>query len=167
MSLTKLNNLPIKILRLELGKCCGSTTWRNKMIEAMPFTDNDHLLKTASESWAQCTEPDWLEAFSYHPRIGEKEIAKKFSSTAGLASNEQAGVKSATQKTISDLARLNEKYFEKFGFIFIIFASGKSAEEMLVALKARLKNDRDTELRIAAAEQLKITLLRLKQVVKI
>jgi len=163
MTIEYLNNLSLKQLRLELSKCCGSLKWITLMTQFLPFENIEQIKQLSAENWARCTEIDWLEAFSYHPRIGEKGIEEKFKSTAAIASNEQSGVKNTSKKTISDLAKLNEKYFNTFGFIFIIFASGKSAEEMLSELKIRFNNNRETEIKIAAEEQLKITQLRLEK----
>ena len=163
MTFENLNNLPLKQLRHELGKCCGSSKWIQQMTQFLPFESLDQILHQSQESWATCSEIDWLEAFSYHPCIGEKEIEEKFSSTANLANKEQSTVRSASKKVISELAELNDKYFKKFGFIFIVFATGKSAEEMLNVLKIRIKNNSTKEKEIAATEQIKITQLRLKK----
>ena len=163
MILEKLNNLPLKELYKELGKCCGSSKWIKQMTQQIPFKNEQHIRQCAEECWATCSEIDWLEAFGHHPRIGEKEIEEKFSSTSGLASSEQSGIAMASKKTISGLVELNDKYFQKFGFIFIIFATGKSAEDMFSELKIRIKNDRKIELKIAAGEQLKIMQLRLEK----
>ncbi|KAA3610226.1 MAG: 2-oxo-4-hydroxy-4-carboxy-5-ureidoimidazoline decarboxylase [Calditrichaeota bacterium] len=163
MTLDILNNLPLKQLRLELCKCCGSSKWIKEMTRLLPFENLEQIKQNAMDVWETCSEVDWLEAFSYHPRIGEKEIEEKFSSTAGFAKNEQAAVGQASKKVISELAELNNTYFQKFGFIFIIFATGKSAQEMLLELKIRIKNERETEIKIAADEQLKITLLRIEK----
>ena len=163
MTLANLNNLSLKQLRHEFGKYCGSSNWIQQMTQFLPFENIKQLMHQSQESWAACSEIDWLEAFSHHPRIGEKEIEEKFSSTANLANREQSGVKIASKKVISELAELNDKYFNKFGFIFIIFATGKCAEEMLTELQSRIKNDREKEMKIAAAEQIKITQLRLEK----
>ena len=166
MTIENLNNLSLKQLRHELGKCCGSLKWVQQMTKSLPFENFEQVKQQAEESWATCSEVDWLEAFSYHPRIGEKEIEEKFNSTAGLAGSEQFGVKGASKQVISELTKLNDEYFNTFGFIFIIFATGKSAEEMLNILKKRIENNREKEINIAATEQLKITLLRLKKMLR-
>lgn len=163
MTLENLNNLPLKELYQELGKCCGSSKWIKQMTKLVPFENVGQIKQGAEKCWATCSEIDWLEAFGHHPRIGEKEIEEKFSSTSGLASREQSGIARASKKTISGIVELNDKYFQKFGFIFIIFATGKSAEEMFSELKIRIKNDRKMEMEIAAGEQLKITQLRLEK----
>ncbi len=127
-----------------------------------PFAGIDALLKAASEFWAGLSPSDWLEAFRHHPRIGDKEsLRRKFASTGAWASQEQAGTAGADEEVLDELARSNALYEEKFGFIFIVCATGRSAGEMLADLKKRLGNDPEAELRVAAAEQDKIIRLRL------
>jgi len=162
MTIEKLNNFPLKKIRFELGRCCGSSRWITEMVNSMPMASYNQLIQKAQECWANCSEEDWLEAFSHHPKIGEKELEKKFASTANFAVNEQSAVKEASKKVISQLAGFNEEYLQKFGFIFIIFATGKSASEMLKEIEIRIKNNREEELKIAASEQLKITRVRIK-----
>ena len=129
-----------------------------------PFADKASLLGAAEEIWWQCTEKDWLEAFTHHPRIGSREtMAQKFSSTAHWTVDEQKGTTQADEETIDGLLAGNKEYEEKFGFIFIVCATGKSAVEMLSLLQARLPNEKQYEIRIAAAEQHKITMLRLEK----
>ena len=118
-----------------LFKCCGSTNWVNKMLAAPQVEDFVDLLQYADEKWLQCNEQDWLEAFTHHPKIGDKKLLKeKFASTAAWASNEQAGVNNADDAVIDALAKGNDDYENKFGYIFIVCATGKSAIEMLALL---------------------------------
>ena len=164
MTISELNNLNNTQLRIELEKCCGAKRWIEKMIPVFPVTDEEDLLNAADEKWAECTEEDWLEAFTHHPKIGDvSSLKKKFANTAAWASGEQSGVQSATDAIIEELAKGNADYEEKFGFIFIVCATGKSAPEMLELLQARMHHKREYELHIAAAEQAKITQLRLKK----
>jgi 2-oxo-4-hydroxy-4-carboxy-5-ureidoimidazoline decarboxylase len=164
VTLHDLNTLPKNQLREELMKCCGSTVWVDKMISVLPAEDLVELLEEAEEQWYKCTEKDWREAFAHHPKIGDTEsLKKKFASTANWASGEQSGVNTASQQTIEALAKANDKYEDKFGYIFIVCATGKTAEEMLALLKARLPNDPVEEILIAADEQNKITKLRLQK----
>lgn len=131
-----------------------------------PADSMEGLLDQAEEIWYECSEDDWKEAFAHHPEIGDVEsLTKKFASTAQWASGEQSGVNAATTETITALAEGNRLYEEKFGYIFIVCATGKSAEEMLALLQHRLKNDPEKEIRIAAAEQNKITKLRLQKLI--
>jgi 2-oxo-4-hydroxy-4-carboxy-5-ureidoimidazoline decarboxylase len=119
-------------------------------------------VQEAKGTWAQCQETDWLEAFEAHPMIGDvNSLRKKFANTKHLASKEQAGASNATDEELHALSKLNHEYKAKFGFIFIICATGLSAKVMLDALQNRINNSREHELNIAAQEQLKITLLRL------
>src|SRR5262249_25549324 len=108
---------------------------------------------------------DVLEAFEHHPRIGADLAAlrEKFGSTATLAASEQASVARASEATLVALRDANVRYEAKFGHIFIVCATGKSADERLAILRSRLDNDPETELRIAAGEQAKITRLRLEK----
>ncbi len=150
--------------RRELFKCCGSIRWVEGML-SLPETDSlSELLIKSEQAWSTCNDTDWREAFTCHPKIGDAEsLAKKFASTAQWASGEQSGVQAATQSVITSLAEGNREYEEKFGFIFIVCATGKTAEEMLELLRLRLTNAPDVEIRIAAQEQLKITQLRLQK----
>ena len=134
------------------------------MLPFFPADDMVELINDAEDQWYECTEADWLEAFTHHPKIGDVEsLTKKFASTAWWASGEQSAVSNASQQTIEALAKGNEDYEKKFGFIFIVCATGKSAEEMLQLLQARLPNDKEEEIKIAMDEQNKITQLRVQK----
>jgi 2-oxo-4-hydroxy-4-carboxy-5-ureidoimidazoline decarboxylase len=163
-ALERLNSQPRELARLDLERCCGSARWVERMLANRPFHTMEDLLTTAEREWAQLQEADWLEAFSHHPKIGDVDaLRKKFASTAIWAAGEQSSVQQADEQTLQQLAAGNTAYERKFGFIFIICATGKSAGQMLDALQQRLPNDRSTELKIAAGEQAKITALRLKK----
>jgi 2-oxo-4-hydroxy-4-carboxy-5-ureidoimidazoline decarboxylase len=145
-----------------LARACGSSKWVDRMMQRRPFVNDAKMLFAARNEWFGLTEVDWLEAFSHHPRIGDRaELEARFPTTHDLSAKEQAGLGGADADVIAALAEENERYFEKFGFTFIVCATGKTAEEMLRMLRARLSNDRAAELRIAAEEQAKITALRL------
>lgn len=164
MTLHDLNILPKEQLKAELFKCCGSTTWVEKMLPFFPADDMAELLYDAEDQWYECSEADWLEAFTHHPKIGDIESLKiKFATTAGWASGEQGAVTQASEETLRALAKGNEEYEKKFGFIFIVCATGKRAEEMLALLQERLANDREHEIVIAMDEQNKITQIRLQK----
>jgi 2-oxo-4-hydroxy-4-carboxy-5-ureidoimidazoline decarboxylase len=136
------------------------------MLPFFPAEDLVELLEDAEEQWYKCSPTDWSEAFAHHPRIGDVEsLKRKFASTADWALAEQGGVRTASQETIEKLAKGNEDYERKFGYIFIVCATGKSADEMLEMLNERLKNDPKGEIEIAADEQNKITKLRLEKLV--
>jgi 2-oxo-4-hydroxy-4-carboxy-5-ureidoimidazoline decarboxylase len=147
-----------------LTTCCGSSAWVERMLRKRPFGSTDALLTAAPQAWLDLTHTDWLEAFSHHPKIGDRaSLARRFAATAHLSSHEQRGVADASAETLEDLAAANRSYEEKFGYIFIVCATGRSAAEMLALLQGRLHNDASTEIRIAAEEQAKITGLRLQR----
>lgn len=162
--LASLNSLTAEEAAKELRQCCGSRRWAEQMSNDRPYSTLEALTTHADHVWWSLTPEDWLEAFRSHPKIGEKKVSDKVSAQSQQWSGqEQAGVSSASQDTVDSLAELNRAYEQKFGFIFIICATGKSSDEMLAALKERLQHDSDTELHLAAAEQAKITQLRLKK----
>lgn len=164
LELTQLNNAPAVEVTAALHGCCGSDKWVNRMLQHRPFSDLDEILLLAEEVWWELDREDWLEAFAHHPKIGDLEsLRNKFASTSHWTEGEQQSVLQSDDMTIRELADLNQQYLQKFGFIFIICATGKSAEEMLAALKARLHNPPTRELSIAAEEQKKITQLRLQK----
>lgn len=147
-----------------LEKCCGARTWVEGMLARRPFASRDELMEAAEQVWATVGRDDILEAFRHHPRIGDVEgLRKKFASTATWASGEQAGVRQASDAVLEALAKGNQDYEARFGYIFIVCATGKSASEMLDILLSRLPNAPDEELRIAAGEQAKITRIRLEK----
>lgn len=167
MTLHEFNILPKEQLIEELSRCCGSSTWVKKMLPFIPADDMIELLEDAEELWWQCNEDDWKEAFSHHPKIGDAEsLATKFASTAQWAWGEQSRVNMASAEIIKALAESNSLYEEKFGYIFIVCATGKTAEEMLEILQERLKNDPEEEIKIAADEQNKITKLRIEKLLE-
>jgi 2-oxo-4-hydroxy-4-carboxy-5-ureidoimidazoline decarboxylase len=134
------------------------------MVARRPFGDAQALLRAADEVWAGCAEPDWREAMTHHPRIGDvSRLREKFAATASWSSQEQKGVGAASEETLHALAEGNRAYEARFGFIFLVCATGKSADEMLSLLRARLDNAPSDELRIAAGEQAKITRIRLEK----
>jgi len=151
----------------ELQRCCGSHAWVEKMLARRPFQSVDELFCLADDIWFKLAPEDWLEAFAHHPRIGGdlESLRAKFASTASWAENEQKGVAQATEDVLQQLARLNDDYFEKYGFIFIVCATGKSAQEMLDILKSRMPNEKEEELKVAAGEQAKITRIRLEKLI--
>ena len=162
MTLEVLNGLDGSALRVVLSGCCGSQAWVRGMVGVFPVRNVPGLLEVAGQVWHACAPKDWLEAFDHHPRIGDMEtLRKKYAGTG--ASAEQAGALDASMKVLEALAEGNRVYEEKFGYIFIVCATGKSAEEMLDLLRGRLGNDPERELAIAMCEQEKITELRLKK----
>lgn len=166
LSLAQFNTLSQADATSKLLTCCTSASWAHSVASARPFTDIDDVLASSDKAWqeAQIEEANLLEAFDGHPQIGNVDSLKeKYRNTQDSAAHEQSGANNAGMEVIEALAKGNQAYLDKFGFIFIVFATGKSAQEMLDLLLARLPNDRDTELRNAAAEQNKITRLRLQK----
>ena len=134
------------------------------MVNARPFNSVDQLIERAGTVWWSLEADDWLEAFRSHPKIGEKKAEiESTQRERQWSGQEQSGIKNASQETIDSLAMLNGEYESKFGYIFIVCATGKSPNEMLAILRRRMKNDAASELRIAAGEQAKITELRLRK----
>jgi 2-oxo-4-hydroxy-4-carboxy-5-ureidoimidazoline decarboxylase len=166
-ALAQLNSLPATEARQEFLKCCGSQNWAGLMVASRPFKDLAELLNQADRNWWSLTAVDWLDAFRSHPKIGEQKAAEKVTEQArNWSAAEQAGTRDAAQETTEALAAGNREYEQRFGYIFIVCASGKSAAEMLAILRERLNNDPDAELRVAAEEQSKITHLRLKKLIE-
>lgn len=163
-ALRRLNELPPAAAAAELLECCGSTRWAMEVAEQRPFRDAQELYERADQVWWRLDAEDWLEAFRAHPRIGERKAARETGEDSRRWSGEeQKGAADAARTTLEELADLNREYEQRFGFIYIVCATGKSAEEMLVILKERLGNDEWRELRVAAEEQRKITRLRLEK----
>lgn len=155
MTLAELNALSDGAAKKELARCCGSARWVTAMSARRPFRDADALLQAADEIWWSLDGGDWLEAFAHHPRIGER--------AEGWARGEQSGMAGASTRTSKALADGNRAYERRFGHVFLICATGKSAAGMLADLERRMSNDPAAELRVAAAEQAKITRLRLEK----
>jgi 5-hydroxyisourate hydrolase/2-oxo-4-hydroxy-4-carboxy-5-ureidoimidazoline decarboxylase len=158
-----MNSLPQNEKAELLFSCCGSSLWAEKMVQHFPFSSELEWVEKATEIWYEvCAEADWLESFGHHPKIGDlKSLKEKF------AGKEQAGVADANEKILNQLAEANLTYENKNGFIFIVCATGKSAEEMLDLLLDRLANSREEEIRIAAGEQMKITLIRIQKLLQV
>jgi hydroxyisourate hydrolase len=162
VSVEGLSALPPAEAEAAFLACCGSRVWARWMESRRPYRDTADLLETADRVWWSLTLADWREAFAAHPRIGEKKQDQEDRSRRWSA-DEQSGAAGARAAILDELAAANRIYEELFGYIFIVCATGKSAEEMLALLRARLENDPETELGIAAEEQRKITRLRLEK----
>jgi len=148
-------------------RCCGSIRWAQEMTAARPFVDDEMLFKRADEIWLRMRKDDILEAFTHHPQIGadKESLRAKFQHTHTWSAQEQAGVSHADEEVLDRLVVGNKAYLARFGYIFIVCATGKSAAEMCSLLEQRLPNAEDTELRIAAGEQAKITRIRLEKLI--
>lgn len=162
--LSRWNLLPLEEATREILPCCGSQAWAQKMASHRPFEDVATLLATSDRIWRDLSVADWSEAFESHPRIGERgKPAAATAQSAAWSAQEQKDVASAVDALAVALAKGNQEYEKRFGRIFIVCATGKSAQEILRILDRRLQNADETELHAAAEEQLKITELRLKK----
>lgn len=145
-----------------LAECCGSTRWVSGMVARRPFESRRAIHAAADEVWWSLGANDWREAFAAHPRIGERSGISGESGRAGKwAEGEQRSVERANRDIRNALEAVNFEYEERFGYIYIVCATGKTAEEMLGLARERLHNDPDDELKVAAEEQRQITRLRL------
>jgi 2-oxo-4-hydroxy-4-carboxy-5-ureidoimidazoline decarboxylase len=157
-----LDRAPEDDARALLGRCCGSRRWIERMLARRPFGMLEALCAAAREEWFALTPADWREAFSHHPQIGDVEsLRQRFAATHHLSENEQAGVRHAPDEVLKAFAEGNLAYEMRFGYIFIVCATGRTAREMLALLRARLENDPAQEILIAAEVQARITELRL------
>ncbi len=156
----RLDRMSVDEARAALLACCGSTRWAAWMADRRPFEDAAALLRQGDRAWWGLEEADWLQAFAAHPRIGDEARA------ASWSAGEQAGVKGAPVSVLERLTAANVAYAARFGFTFIVCATGKSAEEMLALLELRLAHTRADELRTAAEEQAKITRLRISKLLE-
>lgn len=164
MTIESLNALPYEDAEARFRECCSASPWVKGMLDARPYAGPEALIARSQELWPELTEQDWLDAFEAHPKIGDiNSLRAKYASTKAMASGEQAGASVAPEDVLQRLKAGNDAYLAKFGFIFIVCASGKSADEMLELLEARLPNSRSDELENAAREQANITELRLEK----
>jgi len=163
-----LNSIDSATLQEELFRCCGSHAWVQRMLSARPYQNEVHLRAAADQAWWSQPKEEWLFAFLSHPRIGDVDALKEkyAKNPAAWEGGEQSGADDAQQSTLLALKQSNEDYYDKFGHLFLICATGKSAGEMLQALRLRLPNSAQAELLIATGEQAKITHLRLSKLLK-
>jgi 2-oxo-4-hydroxy-4-carboxy-5-ureidoimidazoline decarboxylase len=162
--LERWNRIPLEEAASEILSCCGSKTWALGMGARRPFAEEKSVLLASDETCRSLTEADWREAFHSHPRIGELKapLAARPQSVAWSV-EEQANVGASEDRVKSALAEANREYERRFKRIFIVSAAGKSAEEILSALRRRLNNDEATEQREAAEQQRQITQVRLRK----
>lgn len=151
-----------------LTQVCGSSRWVNLLLDQIPFASASALINVASEAWYNsCDEADWREAFTHHPRIGDLgQLEKKFASTKELAGKEQEGVRADGPEILRQLLEANNAYEKKFGYIFIVYATGKTGSEMLDLLRDRLENKPADEIHISMGEQQKISVTRFKKLLE-
>lgn len=164
IGLTRLNTMSHEHAVSELRACCASLAWLRGMADRRPFGTAAELYEAADEIWGSLRPEDWLEAFRAHPRIGDRELATKEGvSFRKWSSQEQSGVKGSPSETMAELFDINRRYEAKFGFVFLICATGKSAEQILEIARLRIENSAAAELSAAAEEQRQITRLRLEK----
>jgi OHCU decarboxylase len=164
VSVGELDRMPATRAAELLSSCCGSSRWVERMVARRPFGSSGAMRTAADEIWRALEPRDWREAFSRHPRIGERAGAIPQGERGSTwSAREQAGMDAAAGDVRQELARANREYEERFGYVYIVFASGKTADEMLALCRARLGNDPETELPVAAEEQRKIMQLRLSR----
>jgi 2-oxo-4-hydroxy-4-carboxy-5-ureidoimidazoline decarboxylase len=150
-----------------LLSCCAAHRWAQAVTALRPYANEEGLLNAADSIWAQMVEPDWMEAFRAHPRIGERKPAPASVQSVAWSRQEQASTDTAQEDVLAELAAGNARYEELFGFTYIVCATGKSAEEMLQILRRRLSSDRQSELQEAAEQQRQITQIRLRKWLKL
>jgi 2-oxo-4-hydroxy-4-carboxy-5-ureidoimidazoline decarboxylase len=164
MTLNQLNNIDNVAAQAWFCECCAATKWYTQMAATRPFATIEHIENYARLLWHDLTKEDYLQAFEAHPMIGDIATLKnRFVTTIKTAEEEQSGALGADEKILKKLSRLNHRYLEKNGFIFIICATGLSAKQMLQALEVRIDNTREQEIAIAADHQIQITLLRIRK----
>lgn len=164
MTTAEFDALPESEARAALTRCCGASRWVEVMLSARPFGSAEAVHRASDRAWADCGPVDFREAFTHHPPIGGLDrLASRFADTREWASGEQSGVAGAPGHVLERLAEGNRRYEARFGHLFIVCATGLTAAEMLERLEARLGNEPADELRIAAAEQHRITRLRLEK----
>ena len=159
-----LNSASKSLLATLFKQVCHSDRWSEAMSRSRPFLDLNDLLSKGEAAWAKCEEEDWKQALDGHPRIGDK--AKGNSLAAKWSKGEQSKAQKTDESVLERLREAQDQYFEKFGFIFLICASGLGSQEILAATEQRLENSPDHELKLVAREQAKITQLRLEKLLK-
>jgi 2-oxo-4-hydroxy-4-carboxy-5-ureidoimidazoline decarboxylase len=165
MSISKTNTT--KIDRALLEQICSSQRWQTLVLRRLASTNDETslslVLEHANHAFCELNESDWLEAFSGHPMIGDIDsLRSKYAQGKALSENEQSQVSQASESTLQTLLEMNLAYLDKFGFIFIVCATNKSAQQMLSLLQSRITNTRPEELLNASIEQRKISQIRME-----
>lgn len=164
ISFQDFQQLPEKEATAGLLRCCGCQEWARKVLEKRPYSSREAFLNEIESIWFSLDESCWREAFDHHPRIGDIEnLKKKFPRSHDLSSQEQSGLDGAGDEALQKLAQGNKDYEEKFGHLFLVCASGKTAAEMLEILENRMQNSPEKEMKVAIGEQNKITRLRVEK----
>lgn len=166
--LARWNFLPATEAANEILPCCGSWAWARAIVARRPFRGDEPLLAASEEVWWNLSESDWTEAIRSHPRIGEAPARESVTNVARQPSTawsqqEQKQVSEAADSVKTAIAKGNYEYERRFDRIFIVCATGKSPQEILMSLQRRLKNDEATELRETAEQLRQITQIRLRK----
>ena len=163
--LARWNALSEDAAATEILPCCGSRRWASELARARPFAEDAALCERSAKIWLGLAPADWDEAFRMHPRIGERKAVEAATQRSAAWSRDQSrvGLGNRMREIRAALERGNQLYEERFGRIFLVCATGKSAAEMLMILERRLQNDPQTELREAVEQQRQITQLRLRK----
>lgn len=168
MTLDELNALPPERAAEVFRACCGASRWVDAMVARRPFASTDMVMSMADDIWLAMGPDDWHEAFAHHPRIGERAAATpQDERAAAWSAGEQSSVVDAGASMHDELAEINRAYEARFGYIYIVCAAGRSADELLEIARRRLTNAPDDELRVAAEEQRQITRLRLRKLLSL
>jgi len=166
MTLLRLNALPAEEAAEALRACCASSRWVRAMVAARPFKNAGALLRAADAAWSATGPDDWAEAFAAHPRIGESaNFAAAGALSGAWSGGEQSRAAESPAGTRDELAKANLEYERRFGRTYIVCATGRSGEDILADLRSRLDNPPERELEVAAAEQHRITRLRLGKLI--
>lgn len=160
-NLAEWNDAPGAVAMDTMMACCGAHRWAAAMVALRPIRSIVELSTEADRLWSTMKEEDWMEAFACHPRIGERKTAHATTQSAAWSRQEQSAAADGEERVMAELAEGNRLYEERFGFTYIVCATGKSAEEMLAILNRRLARDRNAELREAAEQQRQIMQIRL------
>jgi len=156
----RISDLPDDEAAAGLRACCASPRWVERMLSQRPFKDADEVFESAERLWWDLPPEEWLAAFAAHPRIGD-------TAASGREAHEQSGMMAAADDLKARMAQANRDYEAKFGWIYLVCATGKTADEMLTFARTRMTNEPAAELRVAAAEQARITRLRLEKLLEI
>ncbi len=163
-ALDRFNALPDAQAQALLISCCGSRRWVADMMAQRPFSTPSELISAAESAWRRLDRESWLEAFSHHPRIGERKLDQpRFAATREQSAKEQSGMAAATDAIRAEFEQLNREYEARFGHVFLICATGHSAEFMLNELRRRITLSAEQELANAGEQQLRIVELRLRR----
>jgi len=157
--LARFNDAPDARARADLLSCCASPAWADEVLVGRPYPSVDALLDRSDRAVADLSEPELAFALAGHPRIGERHANPD---GRDWSSREQSRVADAGADTKARLAAANRAYEERFGHVYLVSATGRSADEMLALLEERLANDPDTERRVTRSALATINRIRLR-----